>query len=143
MIGRATCLLLCLTFALALSACSDDKKAAGTLANPLAPPSDAKAEIIATLKDLFIKNDTAKVTNAVMSDPAINTVGTSQLYTVCIRYTAHGTRPGMIGDAERIGYFYGGHLNQLIPADEGQCKAVAYKPFPELNEVCIGTGCRR
>ena len=136
-------LLLFLVIVAALTACSDDKKTAGTLVNPLVMPAHSRSEIIATLRDLFEKNDTIRVTDAVVSDPVIKSVGSSQLYTACVRYTAHGTSPGMVGTAERIGYFYSGHLNQLVPADEGQCKGAAYKPFPELNELCIGTGCRR
>jgi hypothetical protein len=49
----------------------------------------------------------------------------------------------MVGNAERIGYFYAGHLNQLIPDENGQCRGAAYKPFQELERLCIGTGCRR
>jgi hypothetical protein len=129
--------------ALTVAACSDDKKATAVAANPLVVPAHSKTEIVATLRDFFEKNDTIRVTNALVSDPVITQVGNSQIYTVCVRYTAYGTRPDMIGNAERIGYFYAGHLNQLVPDEQGQCRSAAYKPFPELAEVCIGMGCRR
>jgi hypothetical protein len=61
---------------------------------------------------------------------------------VCVRYTAHGTAFNLSAEAERIGYFYGGHLNQLVPADNGECAKAAYKPFPELDQVCLGRGCK-
>ncbi len=47
----------------------------------------------------------------------------------------------MTANAERIAYFYGGHLNQLIEASKEQCGNAAYKPFPELEKVCLGKGC--
>ena len=40
------------------------------------------------------------------------------------------------GQQDRIGYFYGGHLNQLVEASKAQCGNAAYKPFPELEKLC-------
>lgn len=140
MVRRAALFCLLVLLAAAAAACSDDKKAAG-VTNPLLPPADYKREIISTLRNLFQENQTVSVTNAVVTDPAIKQVGTSQIYSVCVRYTAHGTSPGLVGDAQRIAYFYAGHINQLVPAEEGQCAGAAYKPFPELDQVCIGKGC--
>jgi hypothetical protein len=137
--GASLCLLLLLVVTAA--ACSDDKKA-GVAANPLVLPTNYKSEIIATLRDLFEKNATIRVSNALVSDPVVKLVGTSQLYTVCVRYTAHGVSADYVGNAERIGYFYAGHLNQLVPTEKDECAGAAYKPFPELNQFCIGKGCR-
>lgn len=136
--GANLCLFLAL--AAAAAACSDSKDA--RLANPLLAPAHARTEIVSTLRDLFQKNDTIRVTNAMMSEPVVKQVGTSQIYIACVRYTAHGINADMVGSAERVAYFFGGHLNQLIPAEEGQCRDAAYKPFPELEAVCIGKGCR-
>jgi hypothetical protein len=136
--GRAASLALILAFAAALAACSSDSKPE----NPNLFPTDYKTEIVTTLKKLFASNDTIKVTAAVISDPALRPVNKEQLYTACVRYMAHGTSPGEIGNAVRIAYFYGGHLNQLIEANKDQCGNAAYKPFPELNKYCVGTGCR-
>ena len=136
--GRAASLALILAFTAALAACSSDSKPE----NPNLFPTDYKTEIVVTLKKLFASNDTIKVTAAVISDPVLRPVGNAQLYTACVRYTAHGISPGEIGNAVRIAYFYGGHLNQLIEANKDQCGNAAYKPFPELNKYCVGTGCR-
>ena len=54
---------------------------------------------------------------------------------VCVRYTAHGTAYNMTANAERIAYFYGGHLNQLVEATKDECGKRAYKPFPELDKA--------
>jgi hypothetical protein len=131
---------LCLLSALAtaLAACSSDSKSD----NPNLFPTDYKKEIVDTLKKLFASNDTARVSGAVISDPVLRTVGKDQIYTACVRYTAHGATSGEIGNAMRVAYFYGGHLNQLIAASQEQCGNAAYKPFAELNKYCVGTGCR-
>jgi hypothetical protein len=138
MSGRAANLALILAFAAALAACSSGSKPE----NPNLFPTDYKTEIVTTLKKLFKDNDTIKVTGAFVSDPVLRPVDKVQLYTACVRYTAHGTSPGEIGNAVRIAYFYGGHLNQLIEANKDQCGNAAYKPFPELDKYCVGTGCR-
>ena len=43
------------------------------------------------------------------------------------------------GSTDRIAYFYGGHLNQLIEASKEQCGNAAYKPFPELEKLCLSS----
>jgi hypothetical protein len=135
---RAASLCLLSALAMALAACSSDSKPE----NPNVFPTDYQREILDTLKKLFTSNDTARVSGAFISDPVLRPVGKDQLYTACVRYTAHGTSPGEIGNAVRIAYFYGGHLNQLIEASQDQCGNAAYKPFPELDKYCAGTGCR-
>ena len=135
---RAACLCFLSALAVALTACSSDSKPE----NPNLFPKDYKKEIIDTLKKLFASNDTVRVSGAIISDPALRPVGKDKLYTACVRYTAHGTSPGEIGHAMRVAYFYGGHLNQLVDASQEQCGNAAYKPFPELNKYCVGTGCK-
>ena len=55
-------------------------------------PKDYKQEIINTLKvEVFKKNDTARVTNAIITDPALQQIGKEQHYVSCVRYTAHDT----------------------------------------------------
>lgn len=137
--GRcAASLCLLSAFTIALAACSSDRGRE----NPNVFPTEYKSEIIATLKELFKSNETARVTGAFVSDPVLRTVGKDQRYTACVRYTAHGVNPGEIGNAMRIAFFYGGHLNQLIEASQDQCGNTAYKPFPELDKFCAGRGCR-
>jgi hypothetical protein len=138
MARRAASLCLLSALALAVAACSSDSKPE----NPNQFPKDYKTEIIETLKKLFGSNYTVRVSGAQVSDPVLRTVGKDQIYTACVRYTAHGASAGEIGHAMRVAYFYGGHLNQLVEASQEQCGKAAYKPFPELNKYCVGTGCK-
>lgn len=138
--GKGASLFLVLAIALLLGGCPADKppKVESNLY-----PKDYQAEIIATLKkDVFEKNDTVRVSNAFVSDPALRQVGKEQHYTACVRYTAHGTEYNLSANATRIAYFYGGHLNQLVPAGKDECANAAYKPFLKLDHVCLGKGCK-
>jgi hypothetical protein len=136
---RTASLWLLPALAVALAACSQDKV---MTADPNLLPARYKDEIIDTLRTVFDKNETQTVSNAMISDPALRPVGSEQRYAVCVRYTAHGTAYNLSANAERIAIFYGGHLNQLIEATKEQCGNAAYKPFPELNAVCLGKGCK-
>jgi hypothetical protein len=140
MAKSAASLFLLSALAAALAGCLTDQPpepAANTY------PKDYKDEILATLrKNVFAKNETTAVSNALVSEPMLQTTGNGQLYVACLRYTAHGTVYGISTNVTRIGYFYGGHLNQLIEADKADCANAAYKPFPELDKICAGTGCK-
>jgi hypothetical protein len=135
---RAASLVLLSALAISLAACSNDKIME---VNPNLAPARYKDEIIDTLRTLFENNETQTVTNAMITDPALRPVGSEQRYMVCVRYTAHGTAYNLSANAERVAVFYGGRLTQLIEATKEQCGNAAYKPFPELNAVCIGKGC--
>ena len=140
MARKAASLLSALALAVLLGGCPADKppKIESNLF-----PKDYKQEIINTLKDeVFKNNDTARVTNAMITDPALQQIGKEQHYVSCVRYTAHDATDRLNAEATRVAFYYGGHLNQLIPAGQGDCAKAAYKPFPELNAVCVGKGCK-
>jgi hypothetical protein len=140
MAKRTASLALLCAIGVGLAACAPDKLP--TVDSNVAPTSRYKAEIVDALKLLFEKNDTTSISNAVISDPLLRPVGGEQHYISCVRYTAHYATLKMTTTTERVAYFFGGHLNQLIDATKEQCGGAAYKPFPELNEVCLGKGCR-
>ena len=130
------CLLSGLT-ALALAACSSDSKKAEPDPNTL--PIDYKREIIDTLTREL--DDPTNVRDAFISEPVLRPAGKEQRYTVCVRANSRNLSRHYTGAKDRIGYFYGGHLNQLIEATKEQCGNAAYKPFPELEKLCLGTKC--
>jgi hypothetical protein len=39
-------------------------------------------------------------------------------------------------------YFLGGQINQFVKTTPEQCKWAAYKPFPELEKICMGEKCQ-
>lgn len=134
--SKSMCRCVLTGFALALAACSADTNVTTTKPN-VPPAASYKSDIIETLRKIFEGNGTVSVSNAFISDPVLD----QGRYTACVRYTAHGANPGEIGNAERIAYFYGGRLNQLIEVSGDECARAAYKPFSELNQLCLGKGC--
>jgi hypothetical protein len=102
-------------------------------------PANYKQEILLTMPKLL--SDPAHVRDAAITDPALRQAGKEQRYTVCVRANSRGQDGGYPGVKERIGYFYGGHLNQLIEAASGQCAGAVYKPFPELEKLCLAKSC--
>jgi hypothetical protein len=140
--SRAARLVLLCVLAAAIAACSDDKNKTPE-ANPNILPARYQVEVTETLREqIFAKNDTTSITGAMITEPILRTVGTAPRYVVCVRYVAHGTAYNITANVERIGYFYAGHLNQLVETTGDECKGAAYKPFPDLDKACIGTGCK-
>ena len=86
-------------------------------------------------------DDPTNVRDAYISDPVLRPVGKDERYTVCVRSNSRDAARQYTGSKDRIGYFYGGHLNQLIDATKEQCGNAAYKPFPELEKLCQARKC--
>lgn len=122
--------------AFALGACSSSEKAE----EPNIFPANYKQEIIDTmLRRVF--EDPANVRDAAISEPVLGPAGRETRYSVCVRANSRNANRQYTGVKERIGYFYGGRLNQLIDADKGQCAKAVYKPFPELEKLCLAKAC--
>jgi hypothetical protein len=68
-------------------------------------------------------------------DPKINT------YFSCVRFNARDRAGEYQGAKEYAAYYYDGHLNQFVIAPPDQCGTAPYKPFPELERLCVGTKC--
>lgn len=102
-------------------------------------PANYKQEIINVMQRTLI--DPTNVRDAFVSPPALTQVGTDQRYTACVRSNSRGYDRTYLGSKERVAYFYGGHLNQLIDAKPGQCEKAAYVPFPELEKMCLAEKC--
>jgi hypothetical protein len=103
-------------------------------ADPNIFPINYKREVLATLMKTL--EDQTNLRDTYISDPVLMPVGNDRRYTICVRYNARDPNHHYMGSEDRIGYFYGGHLNQLIEASKEQCGNAAYKPFPELGKLC-------
>ena len=122
---------LAMTIAVALAACSSSKEVP---VDPNIFPANYKQEILDTLSATLA--DPTNIRNAFVTDPALTTVDKDQRYAVCVRFTPRDAGRRYESSVDRIAYFYGGHLNQLVPATPEQCGKAPYKPFPELERLC-------
>lgn len=102
-------------------------------------PKDYKKEILDTMTTTL--EDPTNVRGALITDPVLVPVGKEQRYAVCIRSNSRNIARQYRGSTDRIAFFFGGHLNQLIDASPEQCGKAAYKPFPELEKLCLGSKC--
>jgi hypothetical protein len=134
--GHAARLGLLSALAMALAACMSDSKKAE---DPNIFPANYKQEILDTLTSALA--DPTNVRDAFITEPALAAGSRDQRYTVCVRYNARDESRQYTGSKDRIGYFYGGHLNQLVETDKDQCAKAAYKPFPELEKICYAKKC--
>jgi len=116
----------------ALAACTSSKEVP---VDPNLLPAHYKQEILDTLLHTLI--DPTNIRNASISDPILTAVDKEQRYTSCVRYTARDASRQYGAPTVRIAYFYGGHLNQFVDAGKDQCGNAAYKPFPELEKLCL------
>ena len=138
MVRRIANLCLLSTVALLLVNCSSSKKAEPE-ENPNVLPSNYKAEILATMTTSL--EDPTNVRDAYISEPVLRRAGNDERYVVCVRSDSRDASRVYTGSKDRIAYFYGGHLNQLVEATKEQCGNAAYKPFPELEKLCQAKKC--
>ena len=102
-------------------------------------PADYKNEILLTMTNTL--EDPTNIRDAFISEPALRQAGKEERYVVCVRSDSRNANRNYTGSKDRIGYFYAGHLNQLIDATKEQCGNAAYKPFPELEKLCQAKKC--
>lgn len=136
---RRTCLFVPF-LATALAGCSaGDYFGKPKDVDPNIFPTDYKKEILVTLTPLL--DNPNNVRDALITDPALVSIGKDQRYAVCVRANARNASGQYPGPKDRIAYFFGGHLNQLVDATPEQCGKAAYKPYSELAGYCAGAGC--
>jgi hypothetical protein len=135
-IAANACLLS--TLAVSLIGCSGSSSKQPE-ENPIVFPADYKNEILLTMTNTL--EDPTNIRDAFISEPALRQAGKEERYVVCVRSDSRNANRNYTGSKDRIGYFYAGHLNQLIDATKEQCGNAAYKPFPELEKLCQAKKC--
>ncbi|HEY6381867.1 MAG TPA: hypothetical protein VIY07_08690 [Pseudolabrys sp.] len=125
-------------FAMSLLACSSGSKKEPE-ENPNIFPSDYKNEILNTMTSSL--DDPTNVRSAYISEPALRPAGKEERYVVCVRSDSRDASKRYTGVKDRIAIFYGGHITQLIDATREQCGNAAYRPFPELENLCQAKKC--
>ena len=138
MASPVTSLWLLSALALALVGCSSSTSKEPP-ENPNVFPSDYKAEVLSTM--LTTLDDPTNIRGAYISEPVLRRAGAEERYTICVRSDSRDASKQYTGSKDRIGFFYGGHLNQLIDATKEQCGNAAYTPFPELEKLCQARKC--
>ncbi|HEY7228769.1 MAG TPA: hypothetical protein VH558_00190 [Pseudolabrys sp.] len=132
----SACLLSALAVALIGCSSSSSKQVEE---NPNIFPADYKNEILLTMTNTL--EDPTNIRGAYISEPALRAAGKDERYVVCVRSDSRNANRHYTGSKDRIGYFYAGHLNQLVEATKEQCGNAAYKPFPELEQLCQAKKC--
>jgi hypothetical protein len=107
--------------------------------NPNVFPADYKNEILLTMTNTL--EDPTNIRDAFVSEPTLRQAGKEERYVVCVRSDSRNANKHYTGSKDRIGYFYAGHLTQLVEATKEQCGSAAYKPFPELEKLCQAKKC--
>lgn len=120
-----------------LAACTGSKEVEP---EPNVVPATYKQEILDTM--LRVLDDPTNVKDAFITDPILSVApgGRDQRYIVCIKYNPRINRQ-YAGNRERLATFFGGHLNQLVETGLEQCAKAAYRPFPELEKLCLAKKC--
>ena len=138
MAGRTATLCLLSAIVLGAAACSSSSsKQSGE--SPNAFPADYKNEILLTMTSTL--DDPTNVRDAYITEPMLRRAGNEERYIVCVRSDSRKANKHYTGSKDRIGYFYAGHLTQLVEASKEQCGSAAYKPFPELEKLCQAKKC--
>jgi hypothetical protein len=135
-IAPSTCLFLALAVNLIGCSGSGSKQ---TEENPNVFPTDYKNEILFTMTNTL--EDPTNIRGAFISEPVLRQAGKDERYVVCVRSDSRNANRHYTGSTDRIGYFYAGHLNQLVEATKEQCGNAAYRPFPELEKLCLAKKC--
>jgi hypothetical protein len=107
--------------------------------NPNVFPADYKNEILLTMTNTL--EDPTNIRDAFISEPVLRQAGKEERYVICVRSDSRNANKHYTGSKDRIGYFYAGHLTQLVDASKEQCGNAAYKPFPELEKLCQAKKC--
>ncbi len=122
--------------ALALAACTSREP---PKVEPNIYPSDYRKEIIAAMPSVVA--DTSNIREAGVTDPALMKFGDVERYASCVRFNPKKSKTEYAGVQERVAIFFAGQLTQFPKASPEQCGHAAYKPFPELEKLCLRERC--
>lgn len=121
----------------ALASCSSDQKAP-VERNIL--PTNYKDEILHIFPKMVA--DPTNIRDAAIGDPTFDPNGPVHVYYVCVRANPRDAGHRYLGIKQYVAYFYDGHLNQFVDAPPNLCDKAAYKPFAELEKLCLGASCK-
>jgi len=123
-------------FALLLAACASSGPKEGEDVLPKDYRNDIKVLLQLTL------DDPTNLREAGVTEPRIDPSAPIKRYYSCVKYNARElTTKRYKGLVEKIAVFHEGNLNQMIDPPPGMCAGAAYRPFPEIEKMCLGNKC--
>ena len=99
-------------------------------------PQNYKADLLAFLRTYL--NNPQGVRGAMVSPPALTTVGQGQRYVACLRYNARDMDGKYPGPKEGAAVYVSAKLDRFVDAKVAVrelCKDAVYAPFPELGNL--------
>jgi hypothetical protein len=103
-------------------------------ADPLnAFPTNYKPNILAAMHAYL--NDPTGIRDAVISEPALKSIGNSTRYVVCLKFNPKKNANEYAGVKELAAAFLLGRFDQFVETAHDLCAGVAYLPFPELQKL--------
>ena len=99
-------------------------------------PQNYKADLLAFLRTYL--NNPQGVRGAMVSPPALTTVGQGQRYVACLRYNARDIDGKYMGQKEGAAVYVSARLDRFAdqPHEVKQlCSGAAYAAFPELEAL--------
>jgi hypothetical protein len=118
---------LTLATAIATAACSSGPKPDQAASNPDVYPKDYQRQIAMYLRTEL--TDRADFRGAMIAEPAMKPVGTSQHYVVCLRFNGHNQRK------DRAVVYLAGDITQFLDSKPEQCGAAVFTPFQTLDDI--------
>lgn len=125
-----------LFLALAFAACSSSQEKPKIDENAF--PADYRNAVLTTV--MTTKSfDPTNIREASISEPALRPVAgeTTTRYVLCVRFNPRDLARQYTGLTDYIVYFYAGDITQFVKASRDQCAWATYKPFPELEKICL------
>ena len=103
-------------------------------------PKDYRNDIKLLLQQTL--DDPTNLRDTAVTEPRIDPNAPIKRYYSCVKYNAREqVTKRYKGVVEKLAVFHEGNLNQLIEPPPGMCPAAAYRPYPEIQKMCLGTKC--
>jgi hypothetical protein len=109
----------------ALAGCSGFSKNQPATPDPNVLPANYRSALVAFLRQSLTNRSDFR--GAMISEPALKPIGTSQHYVVCVQFNPRSAIK------TKAAVYLSGQMTQFIDATPDQCADAAYQPFKELD----------
>jgi hypothetical protein len=116
----------------ALAGCSGFSKNQPAEPDPNLLPANYRSNLVAFLRQSLTNRSDFR--GAMISEPALKPVGSSQHYVVCVQFNPQSSIK------TKAAVYLSGQMTQFIDAAPEQCADAAYQPFKELDAANPSAG---